>query len=163
MSKDETIDVQGATVAAQILSALPAEDRNRLVAAIRETEPEVAKAVEKVLADEEARQTRAIAKTLSQLATRSNREVQRVLRELPVQDIALSVKDVAPETKEKILSNISDARKEAVVEASVELQQASGEQIKAAQHRLAKRLEDAYPELEKVEVSTSKTVRSRKA
>lgn len=163
MSKDETIDVKGSTVAAQILSALPVEDRNRLVAAIRETEPEVAQAVEKILADEEHRQSALIAKTLSDIANRSNREVQRVLREVPVQDIALSVKDVAPETKEKILSNISDARKEAVAEASVELKQASGEQIKAAQHRLAKRLEDAYPELERVPVETSRKVRGTKA
>ena len=89
--------------------------------------------------------------------------MQRVLREVPVQDIALSIKDVSPETKDKILSNISDARKEAVSEASVELKQASHEQVKAAQHRLAKRLEDAYPDLEQVDGKSSQTLRGTKA
>ena len=163
MSKDKTIDVEGATVAAQILSALPAEDRNRLVAAIKEQEPTVAAKVEEILDKEEKRQSAVIAKTLSELAARSNREVQRVLREVPVQDIALSIKDVSPETKDKILSNISEARKEAVSEASVELKQASHEQVKAAQHRLAKRLEDAYPDLEQVDGKSSQTLRGTKA
>lgn len=131
MSKENPID--GPRVAAQILSHMPSEDRSRLVEAIREANPAMAARIEDNLFCFET------------LAEVSDQAVQKLLREVPHQDVVISLKAAPAAVKEKIFSNMSESRQRLVEDDVESLPPMRASDVEAAQRRILKRLEDLYP------------------
>jgi flagellar motor switch protein FliG len=160
MSKDETIQIDGAAVAARILGKMPAADRKRIVESIRVLNPESAIKIEtiilaqalppgtkKTLASTKSSATiKKPARPISDVTTLSDRDLQDILREVPQQDVVLALKNTSPEVQEKILSNLSGARAAQVETELRELPPAKAEQIEAAQTRIMRKSDEIYSE-----------------
>ena len=132
MSKEESID--GPRAAAAILSCMSAEDRSRLVEAIREESPALAARVEDNLFD------------FGKLSYVEDRAVQKLLREVPHRDVIISLKTAPEPVKEKILQNMSESRQRLVKDEVENLPPMRASDVEAAQRRIIKRLEDLYPD-----------------
>ena len=132
MSKEHPID--GPRAAAAILSCMPADDRARLVEAIREESPALAARVEASLFD------------FGKLSSVDDRAVQKLLREVPHRDVVISLKTAPEPVKEKILQNMSESRQRLVKDEIESLPPMRASDVEAAQRRIIKRLEDLYPD-----------------
>jgi flagellar motor switch protein FliG len=140
MSKDETITVDGPRVAAQILTRFPAEDRQRIVEAIRISNPTAAiKIEEMVVAD-------AKKPSFQHITQLDNKKLQNLLRQVPHHDVVVSLKRAPEEVRDKILLNLSETRQRQVEEDIQELPKMHVSDVEAAQNRIMKRLEELYPE-----------------
>ncbi len=132
MSKEHSID--GPRAAAAILSCMPAEDRQRLVEAVRLESPALAARIESSLFD------------FGKLSSVEDRAVQKLLREVSHRDVVISLKSAPEPVKEKILQNMSESRQRLVKDEVESLPPMRASDVEAAQRRIIKRLEDLYPD-----------------
>jgi flagellar motor switch protein FliG len=160
MSKDDTIQIDGAAVAARILGKMPASDRKRIVESIRVLNPESAVKIETIILAQAlpaiTKKTSSSAKAsipakkptrpISEVTAISDRDLQDLLREVPQHDVVLALKNAAPEVQEKILSNLSGTRAAQVETELRELPSVQVEQVEAAQARIMRKADDIYSE-----------------
>jgi len=132
MSKDQPIN--GPKVAADILSCMPAEDRSRLVEAIRSENPVIAARIEDNLFNFE------------RITEVTDQAVQKLLREVPHRDVVISLKAAPDPVRDKILHNMSESRQRLVEDDVESLPPMKSSDVHAAQRRIIKRLEDLYPD-----------------
>lgn len=158
MSKDETIQIDGAAVAARILGKMPAGDRKRIVESIRVLNPESAVQIETLILAQAlppitkkpsggARTTipaNKPARPITEVTSFSDRDLQDVLREVPQQDLVLSLKNTTPEVQEKILSNLSETRALQVATELRELPPMQADIVEAAQARIMRKADELY-------------------
>lgn len=132
MAKQEAID--GAGVAAAILSRFPLEEQERLVTSIRGESPKVAAVLERRLVD------------FNRVYHLENPALQNLLHDIPHRDIAISLKTAAEPVKQRILENVSETKLQLVEESIETLPPMKVPDIEAAQNRILRRLEELYPE-----------------
>jgi flagellar motor switch protein FliG len=140
-SMDESITVDGARIAAEILERLPSATREELVESIRVINPESALKIETVLVSNVNK-----APAIATITTMADNDVQRLLREVTPHDLAISLKTAPVEAKEKILDNLSEARQRQLLEEFAELPPMHPSDVEAAQNRVMRKLSDIYPE-----------------
>lgn len=160
MSKDDTIQIDGAAVAARILGKMPAADRKRIVESIRVLNPESAVKIETIIVAQAlppitkrpptsakpSVPAKKPARSISEVTSLSERDLQDILREVPQHDVVLALKNAAPEVQEKILSNLSGTRAAQVENELRELPSVQTEQVEAAQARIMRKADDIYSE-----------------
>jgi flagellar motor switch protein FliG len=160
MSKDDTIQIDGAAAAARILGKMPAADRKRIVESIRVLNPESAVKIETIILAQAlppitkktstpgraSTPAKKPARPITEVTSLSDRDLQDILREVPQQDVVLSLKNATPEVQEKILSNLSQTRALQVEAELRELPPVHTEQVEAAQARIMRKADDIYSE-----------------
>ena len=161
MSKDETLEINGPEVAAQILTRLPAEDRSRLVEQVRVASPEAAVRIETIIVTQQVAAAEKARASFEQITQLRDRDIQRLLREVPPQEIAISLKTASPETKEKILSNVSETKQLQIEHDFQELPPMHPSQVEAAQGRIMRRADEIYSD--EAPAQTPRRLRSRLA
>ena len=132
MARQEVIDGPG--VAAKILSRIPAEEREHLVAAIRAQAPKVAARLERRIID------------FTKVERLPAPDLQNLLRKVPHRDIAISLKTAEEPVRQRILENVSESKLEMVKEDISLLPPMEVSDVEAAQARILRRLEELYPE-----------------
>jgi len=128
MSDDEPID--GPRVAAQILKHLPSADQERLVEALRESNPEI------------ARQVRDNLFTYEDIASLSTQGIQVLLRQVEHSDLVISLKRTSEKLKQLFFENMSERKRHIVEEDFAALPAAPLSDIEAAQHRIVAKVEE---------------------
>ncbi len=158
MSKDETIQIDGAAAAARILGKMPASDRKRIVESIRVLNPESAVRIETLIVAQALppitnktstplKPTAGVkkpARPIAAVTSFSDRDLQDILREVPQQDVVLSLKNATPEVQEKILSNLSETRALQVEAELRELPPLQADIVEAAQGRIMRKADELY-------------------
>jgi flagellar motor switch protein FliG len=134
MSKDEKVD--GASIAAAILSRMPAQDQERLVKAIGAKSPSIAAKLENKLYNFE------------RIADLEDTRVQDLVREVPHRDLVVSLKAAPENVRERILDNMSESKQRLVAEDFSSLPPMRVSDVQAAQRRILKKLEEMYPDSE---------------
>lgn len=132
MARQEVIDGPG--VAAKILSRIPADEREHLVAAIRAQAPKVAAQLERRIID------------FTKVERLPAPDLQNLLRKVPHRDIAISLKTAEEPVRQRILENVSESKLEMVKEDISLLPPMEVSDVEAAQARILRRLEELYPE-----------------
>ena len=132
MARQEVIDGPG--VAAQILSRIPTDEREHLVAAIRAQAPKVAARLERRIID------------FTKVERLPAPDLQNLLRKVPHRDIAISLKTAEEPVRQRILENVSESKLEMVKEDISLLSPMEVSDVEAAQARILRRLEELYPE-----------------
>jgi flagellar motor switch protein FliG len=132
MSQDEQID--GARIAALILSRMPAATQERVVRAMKAHSPMVAARVEDTLYN------------FDRITEVKDATVQDLLQEVPHRDLVVSLKAAGEEAKGKIFGNISDTKARMVEEDFASLPPMKVSDVQAAQRRILKKLEELYPD-----------------
>jgi flagellar motor switch protein FliG len=132
MARQEVIDGPG--VAAKILSRIPADEREHLVAAIRAQAPKVAARLERRIID------------FTKVERLPAPDLQNLLRKVPHRDIAISLKTAEEPVRQRILENVSESKLEMVKEDISLLPPMEVSDVEAAQARILRRLEELYPE-----------------
>jgi flagellar motor switch protein FliG len=132
MSQDETID--GAAVAALILSRLNTVDQDRLLRAIEASHPGTAAKLEEKIFD------------FDRIADLRDHTVQNLLHEVPPRDVAISLKAAGDKVKEKIFENIPETKQRKIEEDISELPPMKLADVQAAQRRILKKLDELYPD-----------------
>jgi flagellar motor switch protein FliG len=132
MSKDEQID--GARIAALILSRMPAATQDRVVKALQRDNPAVAAKVEDTLYN------------FDRIADVRSSTMQNLLQDVPHRDLVVSLKAVDEKTKEHIFENLSETKQRMVEEDYETLPPMKVSDVQAAQRRILKKLEELYPD-----------------
>jgi flagellar motor switch protein FliG len=145
MSKDETIPVDGPRVAAAILNQLPREARTRIVEAMRLESPEAAQKIEHILLHEMKGQAPTSARSIEAIIDLSDKDVQKVIRQVDSRDLAVMLQSAPKEAKEKVFSNLSESRKQQMVEEIYELPPSTPAELAAANAKIQKTIDDLYP------------------
>lgn len=145
MTKREVID--GAGIAAQIVSRLPLEEQRSLFASIRQADPKVAAILGQKMID------------FSRVAQLKDNTLQNFLHDIPHRDIAISLKTAESSVKQRILENVSENKLQMVKEDYESLPPMKVPDVEAAQRRILKRLEELYPDESQAPVK--KTLTSR--
>lgn len=181
MSTDETIEVDGPRVAAEILCRLPRDTRARLVESIRTLNPQSAVRIESIIvqslvsaasrpptrtrqADAPTRTTTATpSKPIAAITTVPDSRLQEVLREVSPRELAVSLKHAPRDAQEKVLSNISSTKQHAVLEELQQLPPMRISDVEAAQARLLKSVDDVYTDDTPAPAPPTRRLRSRLA
>lgn len=148
MARQEVIDGPG--VAAKILSRIPTEEREHLVAAIRAEAPRVAATLEQRMVD------------FNRVERIPTSAVQNILREVPHHEPAKSPQtaiELAPQ--QRGLETVSETKLEVIKEDISPLPPMEVSDVEAAQARILRRLEELYPD--ETDLNVRKPVRSRLA
>lgn len=162
MSKDETVDIDGAKVAALILNRMPREQRARLVESIRASNPESATRIETIMLQELHRSSQAQPSSLESIAEMSDKDVQRLMRQVDSRDIVVTLKSAPRETQERMLQNLSQARKQEVLEELRDLPKLTPQEVEASRSRVVKTIDELYGSNTKAPVQSGR-LRSRLA
>jgi flagellar motor switch protein FliG len=132
MAKDQVID--GAGIAAKIMSLLPEADQSRLLSSIKEQAPQVAATLALKIYD------------FNRIAKVQDSKLQNFLHDVPHRDIAISLKTAEEPVRTKIIRNVSGTKLEMVQDDYASLPAMRVTDVEAAQQRILKRLEELYPE-----------------
>jgi len=132
MSTDEAID--GAKVAALIISRMPARDQERLMTSIQAADPSIAAKIEDSLFN------------FDRIAHLNDIAVQDLLKEIPHRDIVISLKAAGERVKDKLLENMSESKQRLVQDDFSSLPPMRISDVQAAQRRILRKLEELYPE-----------------
>jgi flagellar motor switch protein FliG len=132
MSRDEAVD--GAKIAALILSRMPLESQERLVKAMQAADPRIAAKVEDQLFNFE------------RIAELKGQTVQSLLKEVPHRDLVVSLKAAGDKVKERLFQNMSETKQRLVEDDFSSLPPMRVSDVQAAQRRILKKLEELYPE-----------------
>ena len=161
MSKDETLHINGAEVAAQILNQLPAEERSRLVECVRVANPEAAVRIETIIVSHQVAAIEKARTSIEKITKLRDQDVQQLLREVPAQDVAISLKTATPEVAEKILRNVSESKQRQIETSFKELPPMPSSLVEAAQGRIMRKADEIYTE--EAPAQTPRRLRSRLA
>ena len=162
MSKDETIKIDGATVAAQILSCLPPETSAKIVRAIRTENPESAARIEQIMLSAISRPKAESSSTIESIAQMNDKDVQLLMRKIEPRDIVVALKAAPKDAQEKMLQNLSQSKKQEVLEEMRDLPKLSPKEIEATKTRVVKTIDDLYG-TKTPEDTTPRRLRSRLA
>jgi len=132
MSKDETVD--GAQIAALILSRMPADAQDRIFQRIQSSHPQIAAKLGDHLYNFE------------KIAELGNVAVQDLLKDVPHRDLVVSLKAASNKVKAKLLENLSETKQRLVEDDFSSLPPMRVSDVQAAQRRILKKLEELYPE-----------------
>jgi len=181
MSTDETIDVDGPRAAAEILCRLPREARSRLVQSIRSRSPQSALKIETIIVESlaaaaprtktrakvaqvsESTSAQSSLQALQPLTALPDAKVQEVLREVSPRDLAVSLAHAPRQTQAKVLSNISSAKQQAVLNELKELPSLTPRDVEAARTQVLKNVDDAYSAESPAAPPPTRRLRSRLA
>ena len=123
--------VDGAAIAARILRQYPVAQRERLLMAMEQQVPELASKVQEKMYN------------FQEIRGLSSQATATLVREVPHQDLVAAVASAPQELKEKLLEQMSERRRQMVIEDS---QYASHtlrpEQLKEAQWRMMQKLDE---------------------
>jgi flagellar motor switch protein FliG len=162
MSKDETIAVDGPRVAAAILNQLPREARTRIVEAMRLEAPEAAQRIEHILLHELKGKAAGPSKSIEKIIDLTDKDVQKMIRQVDSRDLAVTLSSAPKEAKEKVFKNLSESRKQQVIEEIYELPPSTPAEVEAANAKILKTIDDLYPTGE-IQQPEQKRLRSRLA
>jgi flagellar motor switch protein FliG len=147
MSKDETIEFNGAEIAARILNELPSQERSRMVEQVRVLNPSAAIKIESIILVQQPESSPAPpAASIEQITELPDREVQQLVREVPQHDLVISLKAASPEAREKILRNVSESKLRQIESDFKALPPMHPSLVDAAQGRVMRKAEEIYPE-----------------
>lgn len=127
-SKDEVVD--GAKVAAQILSRMGGEAKERIIQAISQVEPELVVKIQENMF------------RFDDLVDVAPKGLQRLLAEVKHEDVVLSLKKASIEVKQVLLDNMSQRKRE-LVEGDVKtLPPTRKTEVDEAQRRILAKVEE---------------------
>ncbi len=172
MSTDETIDVDGPRAAAAILSRLPREARSRLVESIRSLNPQSALKIESIIVqslspttprEQRPHTAGAPSQVLQKLSTLPDAKLQEVLREVSPRDLAVSLSQAPRDTQTKVLSNISSAKQQAVLDELKDLPAVTSRDVEVGRAQVLKNVDDIYVSEAPADPPPPRRLRSRLA
>lgn len=134
MAEDEAVN--GAQIVAKILKELDVSAQERLMASISAKRPDLAAKVETEMFNFE------------RVAALNDAAMQKLIREVPYRDIVVALKNVDGPTRERIMSNMSEAKQRIVSDDVRELPTMKQADVQAAQKRILRKLDEMYPEEE---------------
>lgn len=127
-SRDEKVD--GAKIAAQILSSMKSAHKEKLVNAIQRADPTIAaKIQEKML-------------RFDDIAELTPPGVQLLIKEVQHSDLVLSLKTAGPAVKEVLFKNMSERKRQTINEDLAALPPTKLSDIEEAQMRIARKLDE---------------------
>ena len=156
MSGDKSININGAQVAAEILSRLPSATAERLVESIRSVNPRSATQIETIIIRQMAsapkrendettialeQQGESEINTITQVP---GPQLQEVVREVPSRELAISLKNVPDDMREKVLTNLSASKRAEVLDELNSLPPMKLHDVESAQARLLKNVDELY-------------------
>ena len=122
MSEDEKVD--GPRVAARLLNSMPAEHKQHLLARIRNAAPKVSQLIEANIISYE------------DIAELPDQSVQRLISELDHRDLVLSLKKAGPQAKNALLRNMSQRKRQIVLNDLESLPPTPAADVEAAERRI---------------------------
>lgn len=128
MSKDEKVN--GAAIAAAILSKMDTTVQTRIVRKMRQIDPVLTTKVEENIV------------TFESLSHLSNKSAQLLLQHVSPQELALSLKNASPEVKEHLVSNLTERKRDQVKEELMHLPALRLQEVEAAQRTILVKLEE---------------------
>lgn len=127
-TEDEAID--GAKVAAQIISRMGAENKKRVLQAIAEREPKLSIRIQESMFQ------------FNDLASITAKGIQRLLAEVKHEDVVLSMKRASNEVQETLLSNMSERKRELVSDDVKSMPPVRTSEVEEAQRRILEKVEE---------------------
>lgn len=122
MDQDEPVD--GPRVAAEILKRMPSKDQARLVKAIEDSHPEIAKQIQENLF------------TFNDIAELTTQGLQVLIREIDHRDLVISLKRASEKVKQALFSNMSERKRKMVEDDFAALPPTHIEDVEQAQRRI---------------------------
>lgn len=127
-TEDEAID--GAKVAAQIISRMSSDAKKRVLEAINEREPRLSIKIQESLFH------------FDDLASITAKGIQRLLAEVKHEDVVLSMKRASDEVKDILLSNMSERKRDLVVDDANSMPPVRTSEVEEAQRRILEKVEE---------------------
>jgi len=127
-TKDEEVD--GPRVAARIIDAMPASNKERLVRAIKAADPQIALKIEANLT------------TFEDIATLFPQGIQTLIKEVDHKDLVVSLKKASEKVKTALFENMSERKRTTVQEDFATLPQMPLSEVQDAQARITKKLDE---------------------
>lgn len=141
MASDQQIDssaaqpgievVDGPAIAAAILKAMPAPERERIMQAIELRSPQLAKQIE----------DRSVA-PMQDITELSNKHLQRLVQSVNQRDLAVSLISATEEIRSAVMSNVSERKRRMLEEDLAILAGSSQIEIKEAQMKVRRMIEE---------------------
>lgn len=128
MAEDESVD--GPKIAAEILNRMPSDARERILGSMRQQAPKVVEQVE----DKMFR--------FDQILEVTAQGLQVLLQSITQSDLVLSLKTAAPEVKAVLLSNMTERRRNQILDELGSLPPVRLRDVEDAQRRILQRLEE---------------------
>lgn len=128
MSKDEKVN--GAAIAAAILSKMDTTAQSRIVQKMRQIDPVLTTKVEENIV------------TFDSLSNLSDKSAQLLLQHVSPQELALSLKSASPEVKEHLVKNLSERKRDQVKDELRQLPPIRLQEVEAAQRTILVKLDE---------------------
>lgn len=128
MSKDEAVN--GAKIAADILSRMDSSTQERLVKNIEQAAPELAIKIHENLF------------SFDDIAALPDRGIQILAQSVNHHDLVLSLKKAQPTTKEKVYQNVSERKRNLLQDDEGTLSSVKSSEVDAAQKRVLSTLDE---------------------
>lgn len=128
MNDDEKVD--GPKVAANILNSMPSEQRERLMGSIREKNPDIATKIAASL------------QNFDDIADLTDQGVQRLVNEIEHKDLVLALKKSSDEVRGVLLRNMSQRKRDMVVQDFEALPPTRVSEVEEAQRKILEKLDD---------------------
>ena len=122
--------VDGPLIAARILRRMPIHQRSKILDEMRNQNEALALLVQERVFN------------IAELSNLSAKNTQALVREITHEDLALSIKSAPPQVKEHLLQNMSDRKRELVIEETALSKELSGSKVQEAQWRILEKLEE---------------------
>lgn len=126
-SKEEIVN--GAKIAADILSSMPSSRRERLLSHIRDTAPELTKKIEENLV------------RFENIADLNEQGMQLLIKEIDSRDLILSLTQTTPAVVTAIYQNMSERKREILRNDATLLNQVEQRDVEEAQLRIIRKME----------------------
>jgi flagellar motor switch protein FliG len=97
-------DARGVAAAAQVVAQLKRPDSDALLAALSESDAEIAEEIRRQMF------------TFDHLARIDDRGFKKLLQNVPIEDLVLALKTGSPDVREKVLGNLSNRARQALIE-----------------------------------------------
>ena len=128
MGKDEKVN--GAEIAGRILNAMPAQQKDKLVQAIKAADPQAARKIEQNLL------------SFDDIAELNPKGVQALLRAVEHKDLVISLKTAAEGARQNLYRNMSAGKRRLVEEDFAALPLMPQREVEEAQSRILQKLEE---------------------
>lgn len=132
MGKDEPVD--GGRVAAKILNCMPDSKKKRLLESIKESSPKAFQRIEENVF------------SFDDIPSVTARGLQKLVKEISHNDLVLSLKTASQSVREALLQNMSDRKRQIVVEDLESLGPKLKSEVEEAQKRIIQKLDELRAE-----------------
>lgn len=126
-SQDEAID--GAKVAAQIINRMKENNKTKIIARIKATNPDIAQRIEEKMF------------RFDDIADLTDQGVQLLIKEIDHQSLVISLKTASAEVKEMLFKNMSERKKIMVEDDFINLPPMRLSEVETAQRSILNRLD----------------------